>query len=356
MVTPGAGTQARPQAGRALREGPDGRFGAPARSSNLRVVEAPSSRRLARLAEELDEHGLYLGSSDLTEVLVEEVDKALRPRVHEGRVPTSGTILAPTSDPSNWPAATGLGITRMRSGSVPTSDLRRFVDGLSSWLCRPLGDHPDEVLLFDRPAGSERDLVVLAKAMGATLVQRHPSGVVRVVGPFGVLRWEGLEWRLERHVQSWLRMVNGDSFASTLPIEPLLEFAVHDLAAAGIGAVLIARHDAAAGPGFQDRLSLPPELNIGTPAHLAPLRHALAQVDGAAMFDGGGVLRRLGVILFATEEARSLVAPLGGTRHTSAARFSYDDAASVVIVVSEDGPVTVLHAGEVLAQSRRSSR
>ena len=36
--------------------------------------------------------------------------------------------------------------------------------------------------MFDRPAGSERDLVVLAETMGATIVQRHPNGSVRIVG------------------------------------------------------------------------------------------------------------------------------------------------------------------------------
>jgi DNA integrity scanning protein DisA with diadenylate cyclase activity len=45
------------------------------------------------------------------------------------------------------------------------------------------------------------------------------------------------------------------------------------------------------------------------------------------------------------------VLPLGGTRHTSARRFSHDDPAAVVIVVSEDGPVTVLRGGDLIGRS-----
>jgi hypothetical protein len=42
---------------------------------------------------------------------------------------------------------------------------------------------------------------------------------------------------------------------------------------------------------------------------------------------------------------------LRGMRHTSGRRWSYDDAPATVIVVSEDGPVTVLRGGEVLGTS-----
>lgn len=352
-MPPTMSTSTRLASRRVLHPGPDGRWAVPRISSpNLRAVKAPSGRRLSRLAEELAECGLPEARGPEREILLAEVDNALRPRVHEGRVPTGGTIINPLSEPATWTVATGLGITKMRVPSPANGSLRLFVDGLSSWLCRWADESDDRVLLFDRPAGSERDLVVLAQAFRATLVQRHPSGVVRVVGQFGVLRWEGLEWHLERPVQTWLQAVRSEEVADASILQPLLEFAVHDLAAAGTGAVLIARRDATPGPGFQDRLSLPPELHIGTPAHLAPLRHALAHVDGAAIFDEGGMLRRLGVILSPSSQSRALVPPLGGTRHTSAARYSFDDPTAVVVVVSDDGPVTVLQAGEVLAQSR----
>ncbi len=131
-------------------------------------------------------------------------------------------------------------------------------------------------------------------------------------------------------------------------LEALLEFAVHDLGSLGIGSLLIHRPDDEPGPAVEARLPTPPALVITHATHLAPLRHALAQVDGAAVFDGGGVLRQLGVRLIPSSTAEADVDPLGGTRHTSARRYSHDDPRATVIAVSEDGPVSVLRAGELL--------
>jgi DNA integrity scanning protein DisA with diadenylate cyclase activity len=80
---------------------------------------------------------------------------------------------------------------------------------------------------------------------------------------------------------------------------------------------------------------------------LAPLRHALAQTDGAALFDDEGVLVQIGVRLVPTIEAEVGVDGFKGMRHTASRRYSYDDPSATVIVVSEDGPVTVFRGGEV---------
>ena len=99
------------------------------------------------------------------------------------------------------------------------------------------------------------------------------------------------------------------------------------------------------------RLPAPPPLRIRKASHLAPIRHALAQVDGAAIFDADGVLRLLGVRLVPSISSEEMVDALGGTRHTSGRRYSYDDPFSTVIAVSDDGPVSVLRNGAVLDRS-----
>jgi DNA integrity scanning protein DisA with diadenylate cyclase activity len=80
----------------------------------------------------------------------------------------------------------------------------------------------------------------------------------------------------------------------------------------------------------------------------------LAQTDGAALFDGVGKLVELGVLLMPTPESEDEVDAIGGTRHTSARRYSHDDPDALVIVVSEDGPVTLFRGGEVIGRSRMS--
>jgi len=304
--------------------------------------------RLRRLAEELAESGLRPGTTGAAlQVLVEEIDHALRPPVHERRVSSGGTVLDPVSDPATWAAGTQLDILRQPLGQQPLPAARRFADGLSSWLLRRT-DGTNEWLVFDRPAGSERDLVIMAQVLQATVVQRHPSGSVRVVGGFGVLRWEGLSWHLEPPVSSWVdAVIDGDASGEHAVLEAMLEFAVHDLGSMGIGSLLIYRPQAAPRPPVEERLPTPPPLQIRRAVHLAPLRHALAQVDGAAIFDAQGVLRRLGVRLVPSKAAEATVEAFGGTRHTSARRYSYDDPLATVIAVSEDGPVSVLRNGVV---------
>jgi len=310
--------------------------------------------RLRRLAEELEESGFVLPEAPAPRAaLLDEARRALHPPVHERRVPSTGAIVDPTTDPATWEAGTDLAITEGPVGEQPLEWARRFADGLSSWLIRR-SDGPSSWAVFNRPSGSERDLGVLAEAFGATIVQRHPTGVVRVVDERGVWRWERFDWHHEPPVSSWVDILTscqGDDDPKVL--RALLEFAVHDLGALGVGAALIYRPSDEPGPPVEARLPLPPPLDVTRPLSLAPLRHALAQVDGAALFDGRGVLRQIGVRLVPSREAEREVEGLKGMRHTSGRRYSYDDPTAMVVVISEDGPVTVLRAGHVLGSSLR---
>jgi len=307
---------------------------------------APTPSQLRRLTEELEEAGLVLdGSEPWHDVALREIAYALRPRIHERYVPSFGAIVAPTTDPDTWYDLTGLTIERGPITHSVDGSARRYADGIASWFMRHV-DGEAEWVTFDRPAGSERDVVILATALGATVVQRHPSGIVRVVGEFGVFRWDGLDWRHEPLVSEWIDglEVEDDDRKS---LRRLLEFAVHDLGARGIGATLVYRPDESLEQSHDLRDSAPPRLRITHPTSLAPLRHALAQTDGAAFFDADGTLVQIAVRLVPSIEAEVGVDGYRGTRHTAARRYSYDDPGATVIVVSEDGPVTVFRNGEV---------
>ena len=316
------------------------------------LVRTPTPQQLRRLAEELSEVGLDLdGSAPWHAQALIEIDYALRPSVHERRVPSYGAIVSPTVDATVWEERTELRVSIRPVGDTDVGAARRYADGQSSWLV--LHDDADEEwAVFDRPAGSERDLVVLAESLQAVVVQRHPNGAVRVVGDFGVLRWNGLTWHHEKLVSAWFDLVTScKPFADVELLETLLEFAVHDLGARGIGATLIAQPDLTLEASFEHRLPPPPRLRISKATDLAPLRHALAQVDGATMFDADGTLRAIGVRLIPSTAAEMTVDAFRGTRHTSARRYSADDPGATVIVVSEDGPVTVMRAGHLIGAS-----
>ncbi len=314
----------------------------------------PSERRLARLAEELAEAGLELdGSQAWHHTAAIELDYALRPMVHERLVPTYGALVMPTTPPERWAAGTRLDIDLWPVEPGQVGFTRHYADGRASWLVRG-PDGTDALAVFDRPAGSERDLVVLAESLAGVVIQRHSTGPVRIVGDFGVYRWDALRWHHEPTVSGWICdmcAVGGPEDREVL--ETMLEFAVHDLGARGIGATLVYRPDETLRSSFDVRLAPPPPLRITHGADLAPLRHVLAQVDGAALFSRDGTLQRLGVRLVPTPEAEGSVDGLRGTRHTSGRRYSFDDPGATVIVVSEDGPVTVLRGGEVIGSTAK---
>src|SRR5215211_3099160 len=95
------------------------------------------SGRLRRLAEELAESGLPKeGIESFYATLVDEIDRALRPNVHERRIGSVGTILEPRSNPESWSAGTQLDITPTFVTHGQLDTIRRFTDGLSSWLLR----------------------------------------------------------------------------------------------------------------------------------------------------------------------------------------------------------------------------
>lgn len=321
----------------------------------MHTEPGPTPARLRRLSEELAEAGFSFDSiGEHRELLLAELDYALRPAVFERREPTFGSMVAPTIDPDRWSQPTELVINRRDVSELSLADARRFADGLSSWLVRR-DDGGGELVIFDRPAGSERDLVVLSEATGGPIVQRHPTGWVRAVGEFGVLRWDGMRWHHEAPLAAWIdTLALCDHHGDRDVLTTLLEFAVHDLGSRGIGALLVYRPAEDHQPFFEIRLAEPPPLQICRASDLAPLRHVLGQIDGAAVFDEGGTLRQLGVRLVPSALAESDVEGYRGMRHTSARRYSFDDPVATVVVVSEDGPVTVLRRGQLVGRSNPS--
>lgn len=306
--------------------------------------------RLQRLADELDEERIPAldGIDDRVAALV-ELAYALRPQRFEGRVPTYGALL-----PTDGALLGNLDLdTSVRI--IPATDLdlqfaRRFADGVTSFAVRT-SDGVSHLACFGRNMADEYDLVGLQSSMGGAIIQRHPGGQVRMFGPSGVVRWDGVTWYCDAPIDAWVRRLH--RAVHDLPPAParaLLRFAVHELSARRIGATLIWRPTDRPVPDHRHEplVHHAPRLRVDNIGEEAALAHALAQTDGAAVFDAEAALVGLGIRLAPSPEAEREIGAMHGMRHTSARRYSHDDPDSIVIVVSEAGPVTLMHAGQVL--------
>lgn len=79
-------------------------------------------------------------------------------------------------------------------------------------------------------------------------------------------------------------------------------------------------------------------------------------VDGACIAASNGDVQRYEVKLPASELSQGFVSQHGGTRHTSAKRYTFDHAEVIAVVVSADGPVTVFSDGVELLKIDPGSR
>jgi len=307
------------------------------------------ARRLSRLIDELSDERVPLQFDGTAgQALLDELDYARRPPTHEGLSPRFGALIVP-----HELTARSLGFPAVIDAAADTDVdvLRRLADGRTSFVAR----HADRVALvcFDRTIEHESTAVHVAATAGITVVQRLPTGWVRIFAPHGVITWDGIRW--------WAKPIAGHLTATIQQRHPgldpavldgLSQLCVHWLSAGRVGAILVWQTAPDAPPlhhvGLGASTTLPP-LDLTQPAHFAAILNVLAQTDRAAVVTAEGRLDQIGVALRSSPEAVEHVATYRGTRHTSALRFSYDEPSTLVFVVSSSGPVSVLRGGTVIS-------
>jgi hypothetical protein len=310
-------------------------------------------RRLGRLHDELVDHAVPLPIETADgRVLLEELDYARFPPVHEGRIPRYGAIVSFGTRPQ-W--AKLKAPTKLESHDTDLSLLRSLADGRSSFVVRGTGGKQG-LVVFDHSLEFEASAARLRAETGAFVVQRVREGLVRVCGPDGVVSWDGVEWSYkplaEQHAAPVRRLV--PQLAPQM-LAGLMEFCVHWLSAGRVGATLVvALRGQARDLGHLDLSGAitPPRLSVARRDHFPALLSVLAQRDRAAIVDPDGTVTALDVGLSWSDRAERTVGIVGGMRHTSARRFSFEEPDAVVFVVSQDGPATVFSDGTALTMVR----
>jgi hypothetical protein len=311
------------------------------------------ARRLARLHDELADYAVPLPIETAGgRLLLEELDYARFPPVHEGRIPRYGAIVSFGTRPQ-WEKLNAP--TKLESEDADLTLLRSMADGRSSFVVRGTGGKQG-LAVFDRSLEFEASAARLRAETGAFVVQRVRDGLVRVCAPDGVVSWDGVEWKYkplaEQHAVPVRRLVpqlDHDVLAG------LMELCVHWLSAGHVGATLVvALRGPALALGHLDTSAaiIPPPLSVACRDHFPALLSALGQRDRAALVDADGTVAALDVGLNWGERAERMVGIVGGMRHTSARRFSFEEPGAVVFVVSQDGPATVFSDGTALTVVR----
>src|SRR5439155_8702131 len=147
--------------------------------------------------------------------------------------------------------------------------------------------------------------------------------------------------------------------ADTEVVRRLLELAHHRMSPRRIGATLLyALTDRPAPTKRRDEGISVATLNLSVldEAEEPLLLHQVRYRDGAVLIARDGRLMAVNVILRPTRTSEQAVPATKGTRHTSAARHTYDCPDMLAFVVSTDGPVTVFSDGRRIADLKRDAR
>jgi DNA integrity scanning protein DisA with diadenylate cyclase activity len=272
--------------------------------------------------------------------------------VHEGRRSTYGSLVFEGAD---LPEESEV----IQFVDVPDHEAaRELADGLRTFVLRTA--EGDSALAY-ADGTTEARLKTLAVELECDIVQRHPTGAVRVFGRERLLIFENDNWSSKPYAHTrWMAVhsLAGIRTHADVMFE-LLDFALHVLSPRNVGATFVLMLDGTASnlSGFSRvPRALGAKLNILSPSPNDALATVLATVDGACVIEADGTVYGIEAMFSVSLNATKLISVAGaGARHNSAARFSFDHPETLVVVVSADGPVTVFSDGRSLLQLNPAS-
>jgi DNA integrity scanning protein DisA with diadenylate cyclase activity len=317
----------------------------------LHETESPETLAWAELQRRGSIRERY--TRGLREEISSELARCLDPVVHEQAVRPYGAIVA-----REMPHLERLG-RLIDTAGVDDEVIRSMADGVHSVVLLVRGEPPRLLLLHER-MDSDQDYASHAVWIDGLIVCNDAHGVVRIVTDSSVTLVEGRRWirkdMVYEAIEDIARVVPA---ADTAVVRRLLELAHHRFSPNGIGATLVyaltANSDAARRRDHGIDVSAL-KLSVLNESDEPLLLHQARYRDGALLIAHDGRLDAVNVILRPTRASEQAVPPTKGTRHTSAARHTYDCPDVLAFVVSTDGPVTVFSDGQRIADLKATAR
>jgi DNA integrity scanning protein DisA with diadenylate cyclase activity len=283
---------------------------------------------------------------DLQDEVSAELARCLDPFVHEQDIRPYGAIVA-----REMPHVERLGRILAIDG-LGLDLVRSLADGRHSLLLVVKGE-PPQLLLLNESLDTDQDYASHAVWVEGVIICNDGKGIVRIVTDSSVTLVEGRRWIAKDLVYEAAEdIVQVVPAADTEVVRRLLELSHHRISAKKIGATLlyVLTEGAAATKRRDEGISVAAlNLSVLNATEEPLLLHQARYRDGALLVGRDGRLLAVNVILRPTRASEQAVPATGGTRHTSAARHTYDCPDVLAFVVSSDGPVTVFSDGQRIA-------
>ena len=307
-------------------------------------TESPESLAWAELQRRGSIRPRYLRGIEAE--IAGELARCLDPIVHEQEIRPYGAIVA-----RETPHLERLG-RLLNTDGLDLDVVRSLADGIHTVLLLVKGE-PPRLLLLHESMDTDQDYASHAVWVDGIIVCNDGRGVVRIVTDSSVTLVEGRRWIAKDLVYEAAEDIVQVVPAANLDVvRRILELAHHHISPKRIGAtVLYALTDNTDSPRLRDDGIGVAVLQVSVlNAEDEPiLLHQARYRDGALLIGRDGRLLAVNVIMRPTRSSEQAVAPTKGTRHTSAARHTYDCPDVIAFVVSTDGPVTVFSDGKRIA-------
>lgn len=313
-------------------------------------AESPEALAWAELQRRGSIRPRYL--RNLEDEVGSELARCLDPFVHEQDIRPYGAIVA-----REMPHLERLGRI-VDTGGLSRDVIRSLADARHSLVLIVKGQPPQLLLLHER-MDTDQDYASHAVWVDGVIICNDGSGTVRIVTDSSVTMVEGRRW-----IAKDLVYEAADDIVQVVPaadgevVRRLLELSHHRISPNKFGATLLyllteqpvtlRRRD----EGI-DVTAL--KLSVLDAADEPLLLHQARYRDGALLIGRDGRLLAVNVILRPTRASEQAVPVTKGTRHTSAARHTYDCPDMLAFVVSTDGPVTVFCDGQRIADLKRAA-
>ena len=260
----------------------------------------------------------------------------------------------------------------VETASLSKEVIESLADGRHSLVLAAKGQ-PPRLLLLDEGIDTDQDYASRAMWIDGVIICNDDKGIVRIVTNSSVTKVEGRRWMATALVfeaaEDILHVVPAADLAV---VRRLLELCHHRISPGSVGTTII--YLLTDGPSLSIRVGIHTgeqpagrrrddgvrveamKISVLDTAHEPLVLHQARYRDGAMLVGHGGQLLAVNVILLSEKASEDAVPPMKGTRHTSAARHTYDCPDVLAFVVSADGPVTVFSDGKRIADLRGSDQ